>query len=195
MKERDLCIKESKKNILAKMTTISSHAQYPEFIRLCIIESAMAMNEKKVFVQCRKVSLAPLPLLPLPCLCLSCLFPFYPTRLLAFALRQESTLIICNPQMDEKVVKAQLAGAKKGFEDIMFKASGIKVVIELVVDTTTYLPGPPAKDQMGASCCGGVVLHANAKKMICRNTLDSRLDTAFDALTPQVRGMLFGVRE
>jgi hypothetical protein len=32
----------------------------------------------------------------------------------------------------------------------------------------------------------GVVLHANGKKMICRNTIDSRLDIAFDALTPQV---------
>jgi V-type H+-transporting ATPase subunit E len=154
MKERDLCIRETKKTILAKMVKISSHAKYAEFIRLCIIESAMAMNEKKVYVQCRKV--------------------------------------------DEAVVKAQIAGAKKGYEMIMSKSvakEGIKVTIDLELDTTDYLAGPPRAGDNGISCCGGVVLHANGKKMICRNTIDSRLDIAFDALTPQVRGMLFGVRE
>jgi hypothetical protein len=41
MKERDLCIRETKKTILAKMVKISSHAKYAEFIRLCIIEVCM----------------------------------------------------------------------------------------------------------------------------------------------------------
>jgi hypothetical protein len=45
-------------------------------------------------------------------------------------------------------------------------------------------------------CCsaGGVVLSSRNGQIICRNTLDSRLDIAFAALKPQVRGTLFGFR-
>jgi hypothetical protein len=42
---------------------------------------------------------------------------------------------------------------------------------------------------------GGVVLSARNGQIVCRNTLDSRLDIAFSQLKPQVRGTLFGFRE
>ncbi len=42
---------------------------------------------------------------------------------------------------------------------------------------------------------GGVLLSAREGKIVCRNTLDSRLDLCFEALIPAIRGMLFGVRE
>lgn len=41
---------------------------------------------------------------------------------------------------------------------------------------------------------GGIVLSSRGGQIVCRNTLDSRLDIAFAALKPQVRGTLFGFR-
>jgi len=96
---------------------------------------------------------------------------------------------------DEAVVAGQIDGAVKGYCDIMGKASGRQVQVKLTLDTGDYLPPAPVEGSELASCCGGVVLYAKNKSIICRNTLDSRLDIAFDNLTPQLRGLLFGFRE
>ena len=45
------------------------------------------------------------------------------------------------------------------------------------------------------SSAGGIVLSARNGQIVCRNTLDSRLDIAFEQLKPQIRGTLFGFRE
>jgi len=39
-----------------------------------------------------------------------------------------------------------------------------------------------------------VVLSSRQGQIVCRNTLDSRLDIAFSQLKPEVRGKLFGFR-
>ena len=42
---------------------------------------------------------------------------------------------------------------------------------------------------------GGIILSSRGGQIVCRNTLDSRLDIAFNACKPQIRGTLFGFRE
>jgi len=58
-----------------------------------------------------------------------------------------------------------------------------------------YLPPGPSKATEGmSSCYGGIKLSAKNGKIVCKNTLDSRLDLSFQQLQPQVRGLLFGIR-
>jgi V-type H+-transporting ATPase subunit E len=95
---------------------------------------------------------------------------------------------------DEALVTAQIEPAVHSFVDIMGKASGRAVTVKLTLDKENYLPPGPVEGSEAASCCGGVVLYAKNKTIICRNTLDARLDIAFDNLTPQLRGLLFGFR-
>lgn len=39
--------------------------------------------------------------------------------------------------------------------------------------------------------CGGVVLYTKNRKIVCANTLKSRLDLCFEELLPHIRRMLF----
>ena len=150
MKDRDDKMRALKRETLTRLADIPKHEKYPELIRLLITESLMTLNEKVVFVQCRKE--------------------------------------------DEPIVVAQIDPAIASFSEIMSKAAGKPISVKLTLDTQDYLAPAPIPDSELASCCGGVVLYAKGKSIICRNTLDSRLDIAFDALTPQIRGLLFGFR-
>lgn len=91
-------------------------------------------------------------------------------------------------------MKKVIPDAMAGYADLMSKAVGKPISVKLSLDTTDYLPPAPTAGQQGASCTGGVVLHTNGKQIICRNTLDRRLDISFDKLQPQIRGMMFGFR-
>ena len=44
-------------------------------------------------------------------------------------------------------------------------------------------------------CSGGVVLASNNGRIVCDNTLDRRLELAYEGLLPQVRGQMFGYSE
>jgi len=107
------------------------------------------------------------------------------------AVMEEYVTIQCRKE-DEAIVKAQLAGAIELFQQQIRDATGKTVAVNTQIDSD-YLPSGPGSGK-GESCCGGVVLHANGRKLICRNTLDSRLELAFHDLSPQVRGGLFGER-
>ncbi len=39
--------------------------------------------------------------------------------------------------------------------------------------------------------CGGVILTSLDRRIVCSNTLQSRLDLCFEELLPQIRGILF----
>lgn len=54
---------------------------------------------------------------------------------------------------------------------------------------------PPAPDGSGKkSCCGGVQLLVSNGRIVCDNTLDTRLAVSFDQLMPEVRSSLFSIR-
>jgi len=107
-------------------------------------------------------------------------------------LMEEHVTIQCRKE-DESLVSALLDDSVRSFQEVMKENTGVTPTVQVKL-SSDYLPPAPAKDG-GPSCCGGVVLSARGGQLICRNTLDSRLDHAFYKLQPQVRGILFGVRE
>ena len=48
-----------------------------------------------------------------------------------------------------------------------------------------------AQDQDDKSCVGGVILKDKSKKIICKNTLDLRIEMAFNLLLPEIRKKCF----
>jgi len=105
---------------------------------------------------------------------------------------QEKKVTVRFREMDTAVVEAAIPKAKAQFEDIFKRETGKSIEITLTPDTE-YLPGPHQKGKK-AGCSGGIELSANNRKIILRNTLDSRLDVAFKAMMPCIRPICFGER-
>jgi len=124
--------------------------------------------------------------------------PKYPD-LIRFLIAQglmiitENKVIVQFRQEDEKIVQAELPAALKLYKEYVREQTGVtpKVDVQMSKD---YLPPGPKTGETALSCCGGVVLSARNGTIICKNTLDSRLDLCFESLKPQIRGLLFGVR-
>lgn len=108
-------------------------------------------------------------------------------------LMENNVTLQCRKE-DLKIVKAQLNDGIKLFQDTMKASSNVTPSINVTLDETNFLPPAPT-GQEGASCTGGVLLSARNGQILCRNTLDHRLEIAFEALKPQLRGALFGVRQ
>lgn len=109
-------------------------------------------------------------------------------------LMENNVTIKCRKE-DLKIVKAQLNDGIKLFQDTMKASSGVTPTVNVALDEADFLPPAPVAGQEGASCTGGVLLSARNGQILCRNTLDHRLEIAFEALKPQIRGALFGVRQ
>jgi len=75
--------------------------------------------------------------------------------------------------------------------DIFLKKTGKKV--KVVLDTKH--PLPPSRALAGAkalsTCAGGVILCTKGNRILCNNTLDVRLQLAFEATVPALRAKLF----
>jgi len=128
-----------------------------------------------------------------------CKNPKYPD-LIRFLLIQglmtinEPKVSIQCRQEDVDIVEKQLDAAVAGFQQVLQEAAGVVVPCQVSIDKQNWLPPAPRKDRPGVSCCGGVLLSARKGKIVCRNTLDHRLELGFQTLKPLIRGMLFGVR-
>jgi len=107
-------------------------------------------------------------------------------------MQEENITVQCRKE-DEALVKPLLGEAVEYYHDVLDKATGVRPPVKLAL-SKEYLPSAPQQGRQGASCCGGLVLSAKGGKILCRNTLDSRLEHAFYDLEPQIRGLLFGVR-
>jgi len=94
---------------------------------------------------------------------------------------------------DESIVRAQLPAAVKLYTDFIKDNTGVTPVVKVALSNEWLAPGP-VKGTKAVSCAGGVVLSARNGTIVCKNTLDSRLDLCFENLVPQVRGLLFGER-
>lgn len=106
---------------------------------------------------------------------------------------QEQTIKIQCRQEDLKIVQAELEPAVNLFKKTMSDSTGIAPTVTVSLDDKFLAPG--FSQEGVAFCAGGVLLSARNDQIICRNTLDHRLDLAFEQLKPQIRGILFGVRE
>lgn len=96
---------------------------------------------------------------------------------------------------DLHLIKKELPASIQMFQSTMKASTGVVPSVNVAIDETDFLPPSPKKGVEGASCVGGVVLTARNGQIVCRQTLDHRLDIAFDQLKPAIRGTLFGVRE
>jgi len=126
--------------------------------------------------------------------------PQYP-QLLRYLIAQglmtlmENNVTLQVRKEDLAIAKKELNEAVKLFQDTMKQSSGITPTINVAIDDKEFLPAAAVAGKEGASCAGGVLLSARNGQILCRNTLDHRLELAFDALKPTLRGTLFGVRE
>ena len=126
--------------------------------------------------------------------------PQYP-QLLRFLTAQglmtlmENNVTVQVRKEDLAIARKELDAAVKLFQDTMKQSSGITPTINVALDDKEFLPPAAVAGKEGASCAGGVLLSARNGQILCRNTLDHRLELAFDALKPTLRGTLFGVRE
>jgi V-type H+-transporting ATPase subunit E len=107
-------------------------------------------------------------------------------------MQEEHITVQCRKE-DEGLVKPMLSEALEAYTGLIEKATGVRPNVKLTMGAEN-LPAGPQQGRQGASCCGGVVLSAKGGKIVCRNTLDNRLEHAFYNLEPQLRGLLFGVR-
>jgi len=107
-------------------------------------------------------------------------------------ITENKVLVQCRKE-DLSVVKAQLPAAIKLYQDFIKQSTGITPISDVQI-SNEHLAAGPVKGKKGVSCCGGIVLSARNGSIVCRNTLDSRLDLCFENLVPQIRGILFGVR-
>lgn len=98
---------------------------------------------------------------------------------------------------DAKLVNSILGSVAKEYEKMIKESVGESVKIEITVSnkylaTSTNADGSPSVAADGTlSCSGGVKILAKGGRIVCDNTLDSRLKIAFDDLMPVIRQMLF----
>jgi len=86
-----------------------------------------------------------------------------------------------------KLIKDLIPECEKQYEEIMKReAHGDKTYKTKL----TLVDGEFLTAAHGGQC-GGVVLTSVDKRIVCNNTLQSRLDLCFEELLPQIRSILF----
>ena len=105
----------------------------------------------------------------------------------------QALIKLSEPKVNVNVRKADLALAKKvipGVVESYQTKTRSQVVVNL--DEKRFLPPSPEEAGENApSCCGGVVVSARKGKIMCSNTLDTRLEIAYEALLPDIRERMF----
>jgi len=98
----------------------------------------------------------------------------------------ESNVAIRCRECDQDFVKEVMVPAAQGYK----KKTGKDV--NLTIDSV-FLPPPPKADGTSIEfCSGGVVLVGGEGRILCHNTLDSRLTLAFEQRLHDIRKTLFG---
>jgi len=100
---------------------------------------------------------------------------------------QESKVSVVCRQEDLSSVKDVLPAA---LEEYKTKSQRN---VELDIDTKNFLPpGPVDLNSTGNFCCGGVILTSNEGRIICKNTVEVRLEMVLEQKLPEIRRLLFG---
>ena len=94
-------------------------------------------------------------------------------------------------EVDVSIVSSAVDEAKARYEEIMLEETGKNYTVNLEVADGDFLPPPPEKGVNTPSCCGGVILQSNAGKIRCINTLDKRIEMAYEASVPHLRKIIF----
>ena len=86
-------------------------------------------------------------------------------------------------------MKSLLHECETEFNEIMRKETDEEYTTKLTLVETEFL----SIEQGGE--CGGIVLFSSDKRIVCNNTLKSRLDLCFEELLPHIRRVLFPVKK
>ncbi|KAJ0395816.1 hypothetical protein P43SY_007442 [Pythium insidiosum] len=97
----------------------------------------------------------------------------------------ETDVIVAVRQQDVQLAESVLKEAIDKYVAIMKKEANLDV------SKTKVTINRHAEGMLPASKAGGVVLYAKQGKIVCDNTLDTRLDQVYYDLKPQVRKALF----
>ncbi|KAE8767818.1 V-type proton ATPase subunit E [Hordeum vulgare] len=102
-------------------------------------------------------------------------------------LRESSVVLRCR-EADRVHVEPVLEAAKKEY------AEKLKVNLpKIIIDGKVHLPPQRINDTAhGPACSGGVVLASQDGKIVCDNTLDTRVDVCFRQKLPEIRKKLYG---
>ncbi|KAE8727302.1 V-type proton ATPase subunit E [Hibiscus syriacus] len=101
-------------------------------------------------------------------------------------LKEPAVLLRCRKD-DVHLVVSVLDSAKGEY------ASKVNVdPPEIFIDDVHLPPEPSHHNAHVPFCSGGVVLASRDGKIVCENTLDARLDVAFNKKLPEIRKWLFG---
>lgn len=125
----------------------------------------------------------------------------------------EDEIVIYCLQRDKAIIKELLNDCSEEFERITGERLEEKKSCKLWIDDSKFLEERVipnldevkledinsehenkvkiAHDKDDLSCIGGVVLKDKTKKIICKNTLDLRIEMAFNLLLPEIRRKCF----
>ena len=95
----------------------------------------------------------------------------------------EPALKLVTTERDREIVSKALKESESEYEQLMLKETGREFKCSLEVDTTKVLL--PETD------CGGVILISKDGRIVCNNTIASKLDLAYEQLLPEIRAILF----
>ena len=98
-------------------------------------------------------------------------------------IEENEVVVFCRGD-DVATVKNVLPGAVKEYVDIMKRESGV------TLEPKVTLNEDRSKDVPEASY-GGVKLTARGGKIVCDNTMSSRLNLVYEELLPSIRAILF----
>ncbi len=95
---------------------------------------------------------------------------------------QEATVKVRCRKQDVEMVSSLKGQAVKEFQKYMKTECGISPKCEIIVDKKAFVDSKSP---------GGIVAIGHGGKIVCDNTLETRLRTAFDDLKPVLRAVLF----
>ncbi len=94
----------------------------------------------------------------------------------------EDKLLLIGREKDTKIIEGMLKDCQKQYAELMKRETGrdYGTVLEVVKD-----------DFLAEDCCGGVILMSSNRKIVCKNTIDARLQLVYDQILPEIRAILF----
>ena len=98
-------------------------------------------------------------------------------------IEENETVIYCRKQ-DAATVKKVLPAAVKEYVEIMKRESSVLLKPDVTMNTD-------GDKELAESTHGGIVMTALNGKIVCDNTMSSRLTLVYEELLPSIRAILF----
>lgn len=105
----------------------------------------------------------------------------------------EPELLIYSRRDDQQLLKDLIPECEREFVEIMERKASQDGTVHYKTKLTLVLTDFITKEQGGE--CGGIVLTSVDKRIVCVNTLKSRLDLCFEELLPHIRRILFPAKQ